>query len=120
MYWGAFYHLKVLNTVSRLRLILPPDCQHNEGFVAAIHTLKTVAAVVGAEIEASCIDGDPSTLETEINAIEPAVPTTVGRIDDWHALLDLLKTETRPRTSRSQRPASGRWPRSWRCSRSRC
>jgi nucleotide-binding universal stress UspA family protein len=99
---------KPLNTTRRLVVILPPDCQYNDGFQEAVRSLKIAATEVGADIHAVSVgseteaewggDGtEPDSIKATLEAIGPTVSITASRVDDWHALLSFLQTAVEPR-----------------------
>ena len=85
-----------LNTTTRIRLVLPPDCQHNDGFEEAIDKITILAKATDATIDGLAIDSDPAVFEAALSASAPAVPARVDRHSDWDGLLEVFETDCRP------------------------
>lgn len=82
-----------LNAVGEVVLLLPPGIDHNAGFAEALHAVNVVAAGSGARIRAVVVEDDVERYERAFDRVEPAVSTTVERVDDWKALLGMLRDD---------------------------
>jgi hypothetical protein len=82
-----------LNATSETVLLLPPGIDHNAGFAEAIHTVATVASHAGARIRAVVVEDDPERYDRFLNRVGPEVTATVERVEDWKALLALLRDD---------------------------
>ncbi|SIR74096.1 cation:proton antiporter [Natronorubrum thiooxidans] len=80
-----------LNTTSEIIVILPPGIDHNDGFYEAVHTIEHLAEQVGASIRAIVVDGNPEQFERLFGLVEPDVPATFERVDDWNAVSTRLR-----------------------------
>ena len=82
-----------INTVSEVVLLLPPEIDHNNGFYEATHTVERLADRIGASIRGVAIAGNPTQFERLFEAVDPDVPATFERADDWDEVLELLRDD---------------------------
>ncbi|MDQ2051409.1 cation:proton antiporter [Natronolimnohabitans sp. A-GB9] len=80
-----------LNTTSEVVVILPPRIHHNDGFPGAVHTIEHLTEQVGASIRAVVVDDNPDQFERLFDLVEPDVPATFERVDDWEAVGRVLE-----------------------------
>ena len=82
-----------LNTVDEIVLLLPPGIDHNAGVAEAIHAVSVVADHTGARIRAVVVEDDRARYERLFDLAEPEASMTFERVDDWKALLGLLRDD---------------------------
>jgi hypothetical protein len=82
-----------LNTLDEVVLLLPPGIDHNAGFAEAIHTVATVTRHAGARIRAVVVEDDPERYERPLDRVGPEVTAAVEGVEDWKALLALLRDD---------------------------
>ncbi|MFA9425233.1 cation:proton antiporter [Natronorubrum sp. A-ect3] len=82
-----------LNTTSEIVVILPRGIDHNDGFYEAVHTVEHLAEQIGAPIRAIVVDGNPEQFERLFGLVEPDVPATFERVDNWDDVSTRLRKD---------------------------
>ncbi|ELY47724.1 cation:proton antiporter [Natronorubrum bangense] len=82
-----------LNTTSEIVVILPRGIDHNDGFYEAVHTVEHLAEQIGAPIRAIVVDGNPEQFERLFGLVEPDVPATFERVDNWDDVSTRLRED---------------------------
>jgi nucleotide-binding universal stress UspA family protein len=84
---------KPINTTQRILLVLPPGIDHNDGFYEALHTVKLLSEQTGAPIHGLVIGGNDEQFERLFGIVEPEVPGEFHPVENWKALLGMLRDE---------------------------
>ncbi len=82
-----------LNTTSEIVVILPRGIDHNDGFYEAVHTVEHLAEQISAPIRAVVVDGNPKQFERLFGLVEPDVPATFERVDNWDDVSTRLRDD---------------------------
>ena len=82
-----------LNTTSEVVVILPRGIDHNDGFYEAVHTVEHLAEQISAPIRAVVVDGNPKQFERLFGLVEPDVPATFERVDNWDDVSTRLRDD---------------------------
>ena len=83
-----------INTTRRIHVVVPIGVDHHEGFYESVHTVKRLAATLGAELNVIVVGGSAHQFEQLFDLVEEDVTAEFSAIDDWDRLRRRLETET--------------------------
>lgn len=82
-----------LNATRRIVAILPPNIDRNAGFDGAVHAVALLGGHAGAPIRGLAVDGDLAEFAEIFDRVEPETVAEFERVDDWKAVLAILRDE---------------------------
>ncbi|MDQ2052582.1 cation:proton antiporter [Natronolimnohabitans sp. A-GB9] len=83
-----------INTTRRIFVVVPIGVDHHEGFYEAVHTVKRIAASLGAELNVIVVEGSAHQFEQLFGLVEEDASAEFDDLDDWGRLLPTLERET--------------------------